>query len=194
MLLASIIERQTGQNFPDFLQERIYGPLGLTPKLMFNPAQERYRIALTRRGEPAGVVHDLNCRSMGRVSGHAGLFGTVEGVSRVAEEILAALKSRGSIFDPVQARAFCQRAGLVEGCTRALGFDTPSDEDSSSGHFFSKASLGHTGFTGTSLWIDPERELIVILLTNRVLMGESNERIKAFRPLLHDTIMSEIGN
>jgi CubicO group peptidase (beta-lactamase class C family) len=194
MLLASIIERQTDRNFSEFLQEKIYGPLGLTDKLMFNPAQERYRIALTRRGEPAGIVHDLNCRSMGRVSGHAGLFGTAEGVSRFAEEILAALKSRESIFDPVQVRAFRERAGLVEGCTRALGFDTPSDKDSSSGHFFSKASLGHTGFTGTSLWMDPERELIVVLLTNRVFMGESNAGIKAFRPLLHDTIISEIEN
>jgi CubicO group peptidase (beta-lactamase class C family) len=194
MLLASAVERKTGRKFTEFVQERIYGPLGLTDRLMFNPVQDRYRIALTRRGEAPGLVHDLNCRSMGGVSGHAGLFGTAEGVSRLAEAILAALKSRDSLFDPIPVRTFCERAGFVEGCDRALGFDTPSKEDSSSGRFFSPNSLGHTGFTGTSLWIDPEKELIVVLLTNRVFMGESNLRIKAFRPLLHDTIMSEIRN
>jgi len=192
ILLASIVERQTDRNFAGFLQERIYSPLGLTDQLMFNPGQERYRIALTRRGDPAGLVHDLNCRSMGGVSGHAGLFGSADGVGRVAEEILAALKSRASFFDPIRVRDFCARAGFVEGCTRALGFDTPSKEDSSSGRFFSPNSLGHTGFTGTSLWIDPEKELIVVLLTNRVLMGESDLRIKTFRQLLHDTIVGEI--
>jgi len=194
MLLASIVERETGQDFTQFLQDKFYGPLGLTNKLMFNPPQGRYEIALTRRGEPAGIVHDLNCRSMGRVSGHAGLFGTAEGVSKIAEEILTALKSRESFFDRDRVRVFCERPRFVEDCTRALGFDTPSKEDSSSGRFFSPNSLGHTGFTGASLWIDPERELIVVLLTNRVLMGESNLRIKAFRPLIHDTIIGEIGN
>ncbi|MBI4961825.1 MAG: beta-lactamase family protein [Desulfomonile tiedjei] len=194
MLLAAIIERETGRSINQFAEEEIYAPLKLSDQLMFKPQQDQNRIALTHRGDQPGLVHDLNCRAMGGVSGHAGLFGTAKGVSHLAEEILAGLKSRKSHFDPASVRSFCARAGFVEGCTRALGFDTPSEKDSSSGRFFAPDSLGHTGFTGTSLWIDPEKELIVVLLTNRVFMGESDQRIKAFRPLVHDTIRGEIGD
>lgn len=192
MLLAAIIESHTGRSLNEFSRERIYEPLGLTDQLMFHPRPDEHRIALTRRGEPAGIVNDLNCRAIGGACGHAGLFGTARAVGSLANEILLGLKSRENFFDPTVIRAFCTRAGFVEGCTRALGFDTPSEKESSSGSFFSPTSVGHTGFTGTSLWIDPDRQLIVVLLTNRVFMGESDLRIKTFRPLLHDTIMHEL--
>jgi CubicO group peptidase (beta-lactamase class C family) len=128
---------------------------------------------------------------MGGVSGHAGLFGTAKGVTALAREVLNSLKSGKGFFDATCVREFSTRPNLVQDCTRALGFDTPSPGDSTSGRFFSAGSLGHTGFTGTSLWIDPEKDLIVVLLTNRVFAGEADVRIKAFRPLIHDIIVEE---
>ena len=166
--------------------------MGISQDLMFNPNGEERRTARTRPGELPGLVNDLNARALGGVSGHAGLFGTAHAVAAVAAEILAALKSESTLFDPEITRIFCRKVDSVPGCSRALGFDTPSEDGSSSGRFFSAGSLGHTGFTGTSLWIDVERELTVVLLTNRVFMGESDLRIKAFRPAVHDAIMEEI--
>ncbi len=192
IVLARIIELETGEALDDFCKKRIYRPLGVDRDIMFNPLGEERRTAWTRTGESPGLVNDLNARALGGVSGHAGLFGTAQAAAAVAEEILAGLKNRKSLFNPAIVQVFGHRAGLVQGASRALGFDTPSAEGSSSGRFFSAASLGHTGFTGSSLWIDPEKELIVILLTNRVIMGESDLRIRSFRPALHDAILEDI--
>lgn len=191
MLLAAIVRAETGAGLPEFCKERVYEPLGLTEELCFLPDAEKRSIAATRPGEQAGLVNDLNCRAMRGISGHAGLFGTARGVTTLAQEILASLKSGGRLFDPGTVRMFTSRAALAPDCTRALGFDTPSAEGSTSGRHFSLTSLGHTGFTGTSLWMDPEKDLIVVLLTNRVFAGESDMRIKSFRPLIHDLIMEE---
>lgn len=84
---------------------------------------------------------------------------------------------------------FVTRCGYASGSSRALGFDTKSAEASSCGSLFSDSSFGHTGFTGTSVWIDPDRDLVVVFLTNRVIMGEADLRIKSLRPKLHDEIM-----
>jgi len=105
--------------------------------------------------------------------------------------VLLGLTSGTGFFDEASVRDFCRRAEFVRDCTRALGFDTPSEVGSTSGQSFSSESMGHTGFTGTSLWIDPETELIVVLLTNRVFAGESDLRIKEFRPMIHDLIVQE---
>ena len=80
-----------------------------------------------------------------------------------------------------------------KGFERPLGFDAPSPQDSSSGRFFSKRSVGHLGFTGTSFWMDLERDIIVVLLTNRVHPTRSNQRIKKFRPVIHDAVMQVLG-
>lgn len=193
MMLAAVVEIETGMTFKEYCEKRIFEPLKLTEDLCFHPECEKRSVALTRPGEPAGLVNDLNCRAMGGVSGHAGLFGTAKGVTAIAREVLVGLKSGAGFFDAACVQEFCTRAGLVQDCTRALGFDTPSTEGSTSGRFFSSGSLGHTGFTGTSLWIDPEKDLIVVLLTNRVFAGEADFRIKAFRPLIHDLIVEEAG-
>ncbi len=192
ILLAAILELETREAFDSFCRESIFEPLGISQDLMFNPKGEESRTARTRPDELPGPVHDLNARALGGVSGHAGLFGAAQAVAAVGGEILAALKSESTLFDPEVTRIFGRKVDSVAGCSRALGFDTPSQEGSSSGHFFSATSLGHTGFTGTSLWIDVERELTVVLLTNRVFMGESDLRIKALRPAVHDAIMEEI--
>jgi serine-type D-Ala-D-Ala carboxypeptidase len=191
ILLAAIVHAETGRSLDVCAREEVFQPLGVSQDLLFRPTGDLARIALTRPGEPPGLVNDLNTRALGGMSGHAGLFGTAQGASAVAEEILWSCKSRGGLFDCAIAQTFCRRADLVSGSTRALGFDTPSEEGSSGGRYFSAQSLGHTGFTGTSIWMDPQREIVVTLCTNRVFMGESDARIKAFRPSLHDAIMQE---
>jgi serine-type D-Ala-D-Ala carboxypeptidase len=193
MLLAFIVELETGQSLPAFAASNVYEPLGLTGDLLFLPSGKEDRIARTRGEYPPGVVNDLNARSLGGISGHAGLFGTVRGVTAMAQQLLFSLKSAKGPFDQATMRVFSNRAGFVPGCTRALGFDTPSEEGSSSGDHFSPDSIGHTGFTGVSLWIDIPKELIVTLLTNRVYMGEADFRIKTFRPLVHNTVVEVLA-
>jgi CubicO group peptidase (beta-lactamase class C family) len=95
-------------------------------------------------------------------------------------------------FDGKLVRQFWERQRQPCGSTRALGFDTPAPKDSSAGRYFSPLSVGHLGFTGTSFWLDPEKDLTVVLLTNRVHPSRDNERIKAFRPRLHDTVVTSL--
>ncbi len=192
ILLAAIAELESGETFYSLCRKQIYEPLGISHDMMFNPVGQEQRTAWTRRGESPGLVNDLNARALQGVSGHAGLFGTAHAAIEVANEILAGIEGKSALFNQEIARIFCRKVDQVPGCSRALGFDTPSQEASASGRFFSSSSLGHTGYTGTSLWIDPARELIVVLLTNRVFMGEADLRIKAFRPRVHDSIMEEI--
>jgi CubicO group peptidase (beta-lactamase class C family) len=193
MLLAFILEHETGHTVESFAKSRIFDPLGLADDLMFNPYGQERRTALTRKREPAGLVNDLNARTLGGAAGHAGLFGTASAAGRIAAEILSSLKSEDGFFSRAVTRLFCRKVPGGQQSSRALGFDTPSVEGSSCGRLFSSNSLGHTGFTGTSVWIDLVQDLVVVLLTNRVLMGESNFRITAFRPLLHDAVMEEIS-
>jgi CubicO group peptidase (beta-lactamase class C family) len=101
------------------------------------------------------------------------------------------LGEQDDYLNPETVRTFFTKQDLVNGSTRALGWDTPSPEDSSSGKHFSPHSVGHLGFTGTSLWMDLERDVIVILLTNRIHPSRNNEKIKAFRPKIHDLIMEK---
>lgn len=191
MLLGFIIEKETGRNLEQFSRERIYEPLGLAEDLLFCPNNLK-RIVMTRAGDSPGLVNDLNARALGGVSGHAGLFGTAKGVAALAGEILMSFKENGRFFDKDTVRSFCARAGFTSDSTRTLGFDTPSEEGSTSGRLFSRDSVGHTGFTGVSLWIDIPRDLIVVLLTNRVFVGEADLRIKGFRPMLHDAVIEHV--
>ena len=190
MLLGLILELETGLPLDRLANDRVYAPLGLSSDLMFKPFGNEERTALTRYGDPVGLVNDLNARALGGASGHAGLFGTAPAVCALGARLLESLGSHRGFFDNDRTREFCSRVDFVEGCTRALGFETPSEEGSSSGRLFSRQSIGHTGFTGTSIWIDLERRITIVLLTNRVIMGEADQRIKLFRPRLHDAIMA----
>ena len=134
-----------------------------------------------------GEVHDENSYAMGGVSGHAGLFGTIEGVAAMADAWLNSFLRRGGLFEQGLAKQFWQKSE-VPGSTRALGFDTPSPRASQAGGLFGPRTVGQLGFTGTSLWIDPDRELIVLLLTNRVHPTRENGAIKQFRPVLHERV------
>jgi len=140
-----------------------------------------------------GEVHDDNAYTLGGVAGHAGLFGTAKDVYGLLQELLNAYlgESNTGVFDEHLVRSFFQRHSHVG--SWALGFDTPTRPDSSSGRYFSDQSVGHLGFTGTSFWMDLEKGVVVILLTNRIHPTRKNEKIKAFRPKLHDAVMSAIA-
>ncbi|MGE3844216.1 MAG: serine hydrolase domain-containing protein, partial [Vicinamibacterales bacterium] len=132
-----------------------------------------------------GEVHDRNAWALGGVAGHAGLFGTAEGVGRFARMVLNALAGADPGVDPALVRRFSQRS-RVAGSSRALGWDTMLPT-SSCGTRMSPSALGHTGYTGTSLWLDPARQAYFVLLTNRVHPDDRNEEILTIRPRFHDS-------
>ena len=128
---------------------------------------------------------------MGGVAGHAGLFGTVDGVLIFCRHLLR--QWRGEEQHPNYSSVLVRRIFADNpGSSWRYGFDTPSKVNSSSGRFFSPRSVGHLGFTGTSFWIDLDRGIAVVLLTNRVHPQRSNEKIKDFRPRIHDALMESL--
>jgi CubicO group peptidase (beta-lactamase class C family) len=137
-----------------------------------------------------GEVHDENTWALGGVAGHAGLFGTAGAVGAFAQSVLRTIAGERVIAAPDTFREFMRRAG-TPGSYRALGWDTMLPT-SSCGSRMSPTAIGHTGFTGTSLWIDWERDLYVVLLTNRVHPTRENERLRAIRPAFHDAVMEEL--
>jgi CubicO group peptidase (beta-lactamase class C family) len=200
ILIDGILAGVTGRPIDALFAERVAKPLGLTG-LFFIDLTDPARTARARQGRAfaatercawrgrtlVGEVHDDNAHAMGGVSGHAGLFGSLDDVAAVASAWLAAYGGRDDLLDPRLVRQFWQRSPLP-GSGRTLGFDTPSAVGSQAGGGFGPRTVGHLGFTGTSVWIDPDRELIVVLLTNRVHPTRANEAIKRFRPLLHERV------
>jgi CubicO group peptidase (beta-lactamase class C family) len=203
ILLEWIIELASGQQFSSFIDAALYRPLGL--KTLYpdtidrGPAYPRDSYAATedcpwRKEIMQGHVHDENAFALGGHSGHAGLFGTALDVFTLSTMVLSAYHGdKTALITKETARTFLSRQGLVPNSTWALGWDTPSVRGSSSGDCFSSSSIGHTGFTGTSVWIDLERRVTVVFLTNRVHPSRSNGKIKGFRPQLHNLIMRELG-
>ncbi len=198
LLLGEILERVTGRDLADLAEAEILGPLGMRDALYRPPASLRSRIAPTEvdswRGRLVhGEVHDENAFGLGGVAPHAGLFSTARSLGAFAQMMLNGGAYGGRrLLRPQTIALFTRRANLVPGSSRALGWDTPSDP-SSAGVLFSASSYGHTGFTGTSLWIDPERDLFAILLTNRVHPTRENPKIAELRPAFHDAVMEAIG-
>lgn len=138
-----------------------------------------------------GDVHDENAWALGGVAGHAGLFGTAAAVGTFARAVLRTLAGEPILGTPPQARNFVERS-TVPGSSRALGWDT-MQPTSSCGAKLSPGSIGHTGFTGTSLWIDWPRDLYVVLLTNRVYPSRETQGIRHVRPRLHDAVIDALG-
>ncbi len=198
MVLGFVIKRATRQSLEEFCQDRIFTPLGARPMGFRIPllkgavSAKKEEIAPTEedpwRGYCCqGEVHDENAHALGGAAGHAGLFGTVEAVAQVTKAWLDSFRGRPGIFDSKRVKEFCSPQ---PNSSWGLGWDTPS-QPSSSGQFFSGESFGHLGFTGTSIWIDPTRELEVVFLSNRVHPTRNNQAIKTFRPKLHDLIIQE---
>ncbi len=200
MILHWVVETVSGRALDRYVSEEIYEPLGAAKSLFFinlnrrtPPGQIAATEQCTWRGRLiTGEVHDENAHVLGGIAGHAGLFGTAEGVQRVLSELVNAYHrgEGGTVFDPRTVRRFVQRA---PGTDRALGFDMPSPLHPSCGRFFPPSSIGHLGFTGTSFWVDLERHVMVILLTNRVHPSRANIAIRTFRPNLHDAILQSLG-
>ncbi len=206
MLLGFLVERLSGMALDLWCEEAIVRPLQADP-MMFRPTAGRAqsdvvgpivdvsRIAPSEQDEwrnrlLRGEVHDENAAAMGGVAGHAGLFGTAESVLAVSGAWLRGYYGRESILERELVGQFTTRHESAARSSWALGWDTPS-APSSSGSSFSERSFGHLGYTGTSLWIDPSCELEVVLLSNRVHPSRRNEKIKVFRPLIHDLVYRE---
>ncbi|MFQ6676206.1 MAG: serine hydrolase domain-containing protein, partial [Fidelibacterota bacterium] len=175
ILMGSIVERVTGERLDDVARNWIYRPLGME-RTFFRPDSEFLpEIAPTeidsvyRKGVVHGVVHDENAWWLGGVAGHAGLFSTATDLARFAQVMMDGGVFEGRrLFKKETIARFTARQNMPPGSRRAIGWDTPADSLSSAGDYFTPGSFGHLGFTGTSLWIDPNQRIAVILLTNRV--------------------------
>jgi serine-type D-Ala-D-Ala carboxypeptidase len=206
--LTQAVEAVSGQPINQFLESRLFGPLGMQSTRYLPPESWRSRIAPTetdtafRHRALRGEVHDENAGRLGGVSGHAGLFSTAVDLAGFARWLLM---QRGDSLRMMCAdtpcpmnfklgtvRSFTQRQNIPPGSSRALGWDTPS-ANSSAGTKLGPNSFGHTGFTGTSIWLDPDRDCFIILLTNRVNPTRANTKILQVRRRVADLVIDALN-
>jgi CubicO group peptidase (beta-lactamase class C family) len=189
ILLGLILERLTSSALNVLFEREIASKLGLS--IRFGPLDHVKHVpptieAVDFRGRRVyGQVNDENAWVMGGIAGHAGLFGTAQDVSKFA---LCMLEGGTLLFSPQTVALFTTPQ---PGTSRTLGWDTPT-QPSQSGRHFSPATYGHLGYTGTSLWIDPTRNISITLLTNRTYPDNRSQEIKRFRPLIHDAVMESL--
>jgi serine-type D-Ala-D-Ala carboxypeptidase len=197
MLLAFILEdagvAPLSDRFATLLDQ-----MDIVERLQFNPPPQWRRETAPTEQDPwrgrllVGEVHDENAWALGGAAGHAGLFGTCSAVGAYARHILQVLDGRSGAFSRDTLNTFISRRADVPSSSRALGWDTML-LTSSCGTRMSSRAFGHTGFTGTSLWIDPERAIYIVFLSNRVHPSRANDRIKQVRPALHDAILESLA-
>jgi beta-N-acetylhexosaminidase len=198
ILMAEIIQRLTGNPLDQLAREYIFDPLGMSNS-MYNPPKKLWpEIAPTeidnqlRHRLVQGEVHDENAYAIGGVSGHAGVFSTSPDLAAFCQMLLnRGIYAHQRIVKRATLSEFTAPQALAKD-TRTLGWVVPT-EGGSSGHYFSARSYGHTGFTGTTIWIDPDRQLFVVLLTNRVNPTRENMKIAQVRPAVHDAVMKALG-
>jgi CubicO group peptidase (beta-lactamase class C family) len=194
IILGVALERIAGESLARFCQREVFGRLGMT-ETFFNPASAARSLIPPTVDDQAfrgriiqGEVHDENASVLGGVAGHAGVFSSARDVATWAQVMLGG-------GEPMVGREtlsiFTRRQTTPPGTCRALGWDTPS-APSQSGKYFSPASFGHLGYTGTSLWIDPERQLSVTLLSNRTWPDCSRNAITQVRPKFHDAVVEAL--
>ena len=195
ILLGEVLAQLAGQPLDVVARQEIFAPLGMT-RTCFNPPtlwhtqipptedDQRFRGKIMQ-----GEVNDENAWVMRGVAGHAGLFASATDVAIFAE---CMLRGGAPILQAETVKLFSRRESSPPGTTRALGWDTPSLTGSSSGRYFSSVAFGHLGFTGTSLWIDPGRQLSVTLLTNRIWPDRAAQGIRQVRPQVHDAIVEAL--
>ncbi len=200
ILLGELVETIVGMALDEFCTQAIFRPLALT-EMRFIDLDRPRPLALPfastedcpwRKRVLHGEVHDENAWIMGGVAGHAGLFATGREVWRFAEGLLGGLCGHPWLVSRATLRAFVQRQSMPRESTWALGWDTPTPGRSTSGQYFSSDAIGHLGFTGTSLWIDPQQHVSVVLLTNRIHPSRQREGIRTFRPAIHDAVMQAL--
>ncbi|HEU5337357.1 MAG TPA: serine hydrolase domain-containing protein [Terriglobales bacterium] len=194
IILGELLSRLADEPLERFCRREVFGPLGMARTGYCPPAAWRSQIPPTvddrafRQRVVQGEVHDENASVMGGVAGHAGVFAPAYDVALFAH---AMLNGGRSSLRPETVALFTQRQQLPPGTSRALGWDTPS-QPSQSGRYLSRSAFGHLGYTGTSLWIDPENQLAVTLLTNRTWPDHSNQAIKQVRPRFHDAVLEAL--
>lgn len=204
ILLGEVVEKVAQAPLHRFCDRQLFAGIGCKETSFIRRGRrprlfQRRSFAATEAGtwrgkRIRGEVHDDNAYAMGGVAGHAGLFSTAREVYRLVRLWLDSIAGKGGL-DPALAELFVTRqqgSGIPAGTTWGLGWDTPSRPHSSSGQFFSSSSFGHLGFTGTSIWVDRKEDLAVILLTNRVDPSRENQKIRLFRPALHDLVFQEV--
>jgi CubicO group peptidase (beta-lactamase class C family) len=201
ILLGALVELASGATLDRFYNERVVRPLGLRATSFIDLGMVRSRrivpvtemIAATercpwRKRVLCGEVHDDNAWAMGGVAGHAGLFASARDIDTLLCHLRAAWAGESDeVLPQALVREFWTR-DRTPGSTWVLGWDTPSATGSQSGTRFSPYTIGHLGFTGTSIWMDLARDRHVVLLTNRVHPSRDNDAIKQFRPLIHDLV------
>jgi CubicO group peptidase (beta-lactamase class C family) len=195
IILGAVLERLADESLDVFCQREIFGPLGMTHTTFKPSSALKHSIPPTaddrtfRHRIIQGEVQDENASVLGGVAGHAGLFSSAEDLAIFAH---AVLNGGYPILRSSTIELFSRRESAPEGTSRALGWDTPS-APSQSGKYFSSRSFGHLGYTGTSLWIDLERQLSISLLTNRTWPDCQNQAIKQVRPAFCDAVSEALG-
>lgn len=207
ILLGELIERIAGMPLERFFTRQVLDPLGVDsvgfrrlPEEPDGDAQVSAVDSIAPCGSCewretqslVGEVQDENCWAMGGVSGHAGLFGDLGGVHRLVAEWVAAADGRGTVLSSDIAREFWANRGGPDGSTWALGWDTPSAVGSTAGTQIGRPAFGHLGYTGTSVWVDRERGVHCVLLSNRVHPDRENQAIREFRPVIHDLVFGSL--
>lgn len=198
VLLGKVVEKISGSSLSDHFTETFAKPMGLKNLMFLPPDSLSYRIAPTETdtlwkfSRPRPKVHDPTAAILGGISGNAGLFGNASDILKLLSPILKNGTSDSiQFFTPATIEIFTTKDPRHNG--RALGWDMRGEsEKPSTGKYFSMKTFGHTGFTGTSVWIDPTRNLCVIFLTNRVYPTSQNRQILSVRRALHDAIIEDL--
>jgi CubicO group peptidase (beta-lactamase class C family) len=205
MILGEMVETISGSAFDRFCQDRIFRPLDLNCTFFNDLTQLKTRpfqppeggIAPTencpwRKKVLCGEVHDDNAYAMGGVAGHAGLFSSARDIHHLLARLNGCLRGKDRFLPQALVQEFFSKDKTLKDSHFALGWDTPSEKNSASGTCFSRRSVGHLGFTGTSIWWDLEKNCHIVLLSNRVHPTRKNEKIREFRPHIHDLIMKTL--
>ena len=197
IILAKIVEQVTGKRFDTFCNEEIFNPLQMNSTFFNPPDSLKYKIAPTefdnnwRNKLVWGKAHDETASLLNGVAGHAGLFSTAKDISNLLQLLLDDGTFDGNqIIKSATVKLFTTR--YSDKSTRALGWDTKSTKKSSAGNLFDITSFGHTGFTGTSVWVDPTKEVFVVFLTNRIYPTRENKKLYEVRPLLHNAVINAL--
>lgn len=195
--LQKVMEKVSGKSLDNFIEENLFTPMGMKSTMYNPPAELKDSCAPTefddfyRMQQLQGEVHDERAFMLNGVAGHAGLFSNASDLAKFLQMILNKGNYKGKQFIRSETvELFTKKQS--EQSTRGLGWDTKSPEGSSAGQYFSLRSWGHTGYTGTSVWTDPELKTFVILLTNRVYPTRNNNKLSKVRPLIHDAIYKAV--
>lgn len=199
ILLKSILEIVSNKKFEKLSSDYIFKPLKMK-NTFFNPLPNHLKNivpteidTIYNRGLLKGIVHDERAWQLGGVAGHAGLFSTTDDLAKYCQMMINGGHLGGiRYFNSNLINKFIEKQNLPEGSNRALGWDTPSKKGSLAGDFFSNGSYGHTGFTGTSIWVDPNEKIGIIILTNRVHPSRNKSGMRDFRVKFHNDVMQTL--